>query len=126
MMDSFVRLQLFSRFVRGTVVRIASDCFVSFAIMGKRERMPALVDEDSSDDEWSFEGRVCEESSDGEESPEGLVHPCVLVRVACSSLLKMSGEKTMAAYARAAWQGENLFISEEAREADLVEVGHVC
>ena len=32
----------------------------------------------------------------------------------------------MAAYARAAWQGENPFMSEGTREPELVEVGNVC
>ena len=48
-----------------------SVVFASFVIMGKRERMPALVGEDSSDDEGSSEGLVCEESSDDEVSPGG-------------------------------------------------------
>jgi hypothetical protein len=80
--------------------------FVSlFVIMGKRERMPELVGEDSSDEE-SSEGLVDDESSDDEDSPEK--------------------ERAMADYARAAWQGVNPFISEGEREAELVEAGSAC
>ena len=57
--------------------------FVSFAIMGKRQRMPALVEEESSGDEESSEGLWCDDASDVEESPEGT---CLLViwSVCCS------------------------------------------